>query len=532
MMTKVLEWMEADTASARRLVFAGALVYLVVSLAVLWAGRYRMNADIVSYIQIARHYAHGDFSLAVNSWWSPFFSWLLVPGVLLGAEPLLWAKLLQIPAGLGLAAAAARLTRQIFGGRGTLVAWWLGLAASVLMATGTLSPDLWHACALSWYLVFAHRMLVHGGAALAFGVGAFGGATYLVKAFSLPFVVANLALGLALQVCLKNGFRGWRRVTGEFALAMLGVALVAGPWMAVISRSDGEWLINSAGKYWTQTQPLDPLELPPVLKPHPVRAGRISSMENPRELPLEWVAAPPFGPGTPLLSFLKVVRSNVNAIMLGLGRMDGVGMIFVVLFLAVAALFPLRQTFESVERLSVLWCLASVAIYAGGYSLVFFTERYLSPLWGLMAVLSAGVAPGSIEPGAASSRSRMLARMVPAATLAAMCLTCISAVLLQRVGKESMMANEVYRAARQLSPHRTFVSDDYLTGISFAYWSGGSFGGLVTRFEPGELLHQLGTEKPLTIVKLKESQSPMFGGTPRPVSVDSRAFLVYDIAVP
>ena len=239
MMTKALEWVEADSVKARRLVFTGGLVYLVASLVVIWAGRYRMNADLVSYIQIARHYANGDFSLAVNSWWSPFFSWLLVPGVLLGVEPLLWAKLLQIPAGLGLASAAAHLTHQIFGGRGTLVAWWLGLAASVLMATIIISPDLWHACALSWYLVFAHRMLVQGGAALAFGVGAFGGATYLVKAFSLPFVIANLGLGFLLGLVMrlgsKYGFRGWGRVTGEFAFALVGVAIVAGPWMAIIS---------------------------------------------------------------------------------------------------------------------------------------------------------------------------------------------------------------------------------------------------------------------------------------------------------
>ena len=521
--------MDADATQARRLVFAGVLVYLVASLVVLWAGRYRMNPDIVSYIRIARHYANGDFSLAVNSWWSPFFSWLLVPGIFLGVEPLLWAKLLQIPAGLGLAGAVTRLARQIFGGRGTLVACWLGLAASVLMATGTLSPDLWHAGALSWYLVFAHRMLVQRGTALAFGVGAFGGATYLVKAFSLPFVVAHLVLGLVLRLCLKNGFRGWRRVTGEFAFAMLGVALVAGPWMAIIGRNDGEWLINSAGKYWTQSQPLDPLELPPVLKPHPVRVGRISSMENPRELPLEWVAAPPFGPGTQWRSFLKMVRSNVNSITLGLGRMDGVGMVFVVLFLAVTALFPLRETFQSVERLGVLWSLASVAIYAGGYSLVFFTERYLWPLWGLIAVLSARVASGAIEPGAAGSRSRLLARIVPAATLAAMCLTCITRVLMQGVGKETMLANDIHRTAQQLSPNRTFVSDDYLTGISFAYWSGGSFAGIVTRFEPGELSRRLGMQKLLTFVRFKESRPPVAGGgTPVPVDVDSKLFDVYD----
>ena len=127
----------------------------------------------------------------------------------------------------------------------------------------------------------------------------------------------------------------------------------------------------------------------------------------------------------------------------------------------------------------------------------------------------------------------MLARLVPAATLAAICLTCITTVLLQGVGKETMLANEVHRVARQLLPHRTFVSDDYLTGISFAYWSGGSFAGLVTRFEPGELPPWFRTQKLLTFVKLKESRSPLAGGgTTRPVEAGSQSFNVYDVTVP
>jgi hypothetical protein len=47
-----------------------------------WAGRYSMNPDGMAYLDIAQAYVHGNWSEAINAYWSPLYSFLL--GIVLG----------------------------------------------------------------------------------------------------------------------------------------------------------------------------------------------------------------------------------------------------------------------------------------------------------------------------------------------------------------------------------------------------------------------------------------------------------------
>ena len=42
-----------------------------------WVGRHTMGPDGVSYLDIGEAYWRGDFQMAINAYWSPFYSWLL-----------------------------------------------------------------------------------------------------------------------------------------------------------------------------------------------------------------------------------------------------------------------------------------------------------------------------------------------------------------------------------------------------------------------------------------------------------------------
>ena len=46
-----------------------------------WGGRFAMNADGISYLDIADAYVRGDWQAAVSSVWSPLYSWLLAVGL-------------------------------------------------------------------------------------------------------------------------------------------------------------------------------------------------------------------------------------------------------------------------------------------------------------------------------------------------------------------------------------------------------------------------------------------------------------------
>ncbi|HON07136.1 MAG TPA: hypothetical protein PLW02_03435, partial [Verrucomicrobiota bacterium] len=57
--------------------------------------RFSMNTDAVAYLRIGQYYADANFDLAINGYWGPLFSWLLVPFLKIGIPPLISARILM-----------------------------------------------------------------------------------------------------------------------------------------------------------------------------------------------------------------------------------------------------------------------------------------------------------------------------------------------------------------------------------------------------------------------------------------------------
>lgn len=65
-----------------RLALLGAFAFLTLDLLVAGAqNSHQVNTQGIAYILLAKHYAAGDFSLAVSSYWSPLLSWILALGL-------------------------------------------------------------------------------------------------------------------------------------------------------------------------------------------------------------------------------------------------------------------------------------------------------------------------------------------------------------------------------------------------------------------------------------------------------------------
>jgi len=76
------------------------IIYAISGLFFVYFYRYQLDPDGVSYISIAQKYAAGDFRDAVNCYWPPLLSWLLVPFLLVGIPSLVSTKLLSLCIGL------------------------------------------------------------------------------------------------------------------------------------------------------------------------------------------------------------------------------------------------------------------------------------------------------------------------------------------------------------------------------------------------------------------------------------------------
>ncbi len=74
------------------------VLYTFLGIILLKYYQFQINPDAIQYIGIAKAYFSGNFGKAVDSYWGPFLSWLLLPFLFLGRSPediLYFAKILK-----------------------------------------------------------------------------------------------------------------------------------------------------------------------------------------------------------------------------------------------------------------------------------------------------------------------------------------------------------------------------------------------------------------------------------------------------
>ncbi len=65
------------------------IVYSILALLLLKFFQYKIAGDEISYINIAHAYASGHWQNAINGYWSPLYSWLMVPFLIIfGFKPI------------------------------------------------------------------------------------------------------------------------------------------------------------------------------------------------------------------------------------------------------------------------------------------------------------------------------------------------------------------------------------------------------------------------------------------------------------
>jgi hypothetical protein len=237
----------AETRPARLAIVLNSVLVVLLSVPIVsMAYRSRTavtNIDGVSYMGIARQYAHGDFVDAVNAYWSPMVSWVMAP---------------FIRGGLGLTSSFAAANTVACVAILVVGAWlvlsvtksgWATAFASVATAPVLLAnvarqtPDL---LVLLWFVAFLWLMLVadrsrHGSRSRRLVVGSALGALCALGFFAKLFLVPVFLV----VVPLWFGFRWWRTdhrdrgALGRSAVlvltALVALVVVAAPWVVALS---------------------------------------------------------------------------------------------------------------------------------------------------------------------------------------------------------------------------------------------------------------------------------------------------------
>ena len=335
---------------------------------------YVNNPDTFQYLMITRHYLEGDFREAVNGYWGPLLSWLMLPfsGQDFGDIPAL--KTLQLVIGAGVVWTWTRVLRRSVVPEPYAEA--LSYAAiPFVLAYAFLSPtaDL----LFLWVSLLLFLFLANGSALTdehrANRFAMLGALAYYSKAFGFPLFLF-LLLSEWWTVRKQPGtLRFFFRALGAFLL------LVA-PWVTAISLKYGHITISEAAAFnrspGVAPMPGQIMQLPVLSNEltKPAGAHAISAWEEPMQL--AWTGRVS-EPTCVVPGFLQVLERNLLTIWyFDFQRNAGWGLLaLMMLFLLFKNKMQCRLEDLSQRSRRLAW-LFLLAFY-GGYSLILVHTRYI-----------------------------------------------------------------------------------------------------------------------------------------------------------
>ncbi len=441
-----------------------------------WSALY---SDGVSYLRVAEHLLAGRFAESVNGYWSPLYSWLLVPLLGLGVDGALAMRLVNLVAGAGALTGFRHLSFQ-FGVKKTLVdiaSFGVGLYlwAQALNSEEGLTPDLLLAAWLSWYLVFVgRRPRTAGNAAIA---GLFAGAAYLSKAYALPFFLVHIGGVCAAELWMVRGRMAWWGMPMRRFVAACGCfGLLAGPWAAILSAHYGRPTFGTSASYnlsLMHSEALHPMYTEGLIPP-PSPHG-VSAWDDPTFLPMTdwrwWRSLADFKVGA------QEIILNLRDAALDFERRLGAALALTLAL--VASLFVGAWDRRRRRQLSAL--LLTSALYVSGYALTakFLSHRYLL-IVGLLFMVGAMFFAEQVR--RLGSRRTPLAALLVVGVAASMAVSAGSLLLDEYWGGRpaALRLRSIAASLEDRVPpgSRIASDDDWHGSLSLSYWLDGRYYGL------------------------------------------------------
>jgi hypothetical protein len=245
-----IKYMNQD--SQRRLNRIIQVLYLTFAVLLLPFLRFYLDCnDTLQYISIANKYAGGSVQDALNAYWSPLLSWLLVPFIKAGMEGFFVLKYLQLLLGFAALSCTLRLLDRF-----PALPWigicfrfaFIPLFLNFALFNGT--PDLLLLC---WILVLALLFTANENKT-ASPAGSFsllcalcGAFLYFSKTSGLIiFLLLYLFYHLYLLIVRKQ------KLTGVVLSWLKGCAVflfIISPWVLALSKKYGTFTWSSSGTY-------------------------------------------------------------------------------------------------------------------------------------------------------------------------------------------------------------------------------------------------------------------------------------------
>jgi hypothetical protein len=361
------------------------MLYFLAGILLLPYYRYQINPDGISYISIAEKYLRGEFGNAINGYWGPMISWLMVPFLAVGIDSLVTAKIVSLLAGLA-ALFGIWLLSFRFAMNNRVRIWMMLIMVPLILtfAVMTITPDVLVLCVLAFYLYYVFNTEYLEKPSNGILCGTFGGLAYLCKSFAFPFFLIHFLIFNTIHYLGSSSKENRKALLRNYFLGMAVFAVICSIWISAISIKYGKLMFGTSGSF-VHALSASNYKDNPVHKwgfLEPSNPTAISSWEDPTYFWMkDWN---PFGSWESLQQQVQIIINN-------LATKPIVNPPFFPFFLPtvlVSILFflPLnRAAFKS----PVFYSLLSIGIYCGLYSIVYTTMRFLLIVY-VLAILLGG----------------------------------------------------------------------------------------------------------------------------------------------
>ncbi len=351
------------------------LIYLVVGILLLKYYRYQINPDGICYISIAQKYLAGNFHDAVNGYWGPLFSWLLMPFLFIGVEPLLATKILTLIIGLLIILTMRSLANQF-----SLSVWTRRVILFSLIpivfsfSVCVITPDL----LLTWLLLVYFRIIFQPNydATVKQGAlcGLWGGIAYLAKAYAFPFFISHFLLMNILHYFRHDSREEKNRIIINCFWGFVVFGIISGAWIAAISTKYHRLTFSTAGS-------MNISKMNPQLSEHPIHDQGFVSPPNPTAISINEdgffsKVIPPWSPFDSLNALRHHIKTTMKHAIQILVNFQLFSRLSIVICLTYV-LFLLQRPQKILIQWKVVYPFVSLLLFSAGYSLVFVEERYL-----------------------------------------------------------------------------------------------------------------------------------------------------------
>ncbi|MFA0833720.1 MAG: hypothetical protein ACC609_06900 [Methanobacterium formicicum] len=355
------------------------IVYSILAIVSINFYHFNLGADGISYISIALKYSNGDWVNAINGVWSPLYSWLMTPIMLIGyntAYATYITRIVSLIIGFFTIINISRLS-SIFELDRTIKRDLLVTSIPMVLFFAIIydTPDLLVACLLTYYFSIIFKPDYSDNWTNGALCGFIGALAFLSKSYIFPFFLVHFIL-FNLIYYFKGGKLKKANIKKSLFFGLAVFMIISGIWIGTISEKYDKLTIGTANEYNHAVigpdYPDHPVYFMGLIKPPYPTAT--STWDDPYLVKMkDWS---PFESWENFDYQLNIIAQNLyrTIIMIEYYSLLSIVIIIISLYLI------LKSGTPKFVKKNLSYLLISIGIYAGGYCLIMVQERFLWPI--------------------------------------------------------------------------------------------------------------------------------------------------------